>query len=534
MKIQDEEILRYVEPVLRYCTKRLSNRTDAEDLAGEIMLHVLSGIKKYDIGSIDKWVWRIAANRYARFIRTRERNRTVVSDDELFDIADDYDVVDKICVAEEHAEVFQCLHSLAAQYRNILVDYYVGGHSVNALANKYGITDACVKWRLNIGRERIKERMGYRMDKVYKRINWNTGACNGSMDSDKYLHTQLARAICLTAYEKPLTVEEISMKTGIPALYIEDELPRLEHGDAITCEGGKYAANFILLRLVDKAKMEGSFKPLVKAVADHYEKTFAQNENMVKNVGFYGADFGMKRLGYIALSASLRGLVYGIKDADEQMKDGPFPPRKDGGYGWFIIKETENETEQASPYASGCNQMTQSNPIDERGVIKYYWIGRYFDERVYHKGIDWMSDKGLLQMIENGMLPAGKIGDQDAARLIRLGLIEKSGGNYRICFPCFTPEEYDRFTHLFRIDEAQLTETLHSLIVDIWQSFKGFVPKRLDSQINQYVSCYAHNIIGFVAEELIRRGVLESPLKDKALTAGIFYIKGVPLKLKEL
>ncbi len=63
--MNDDEILRYVEPVLRFCRKRLSNSRDAEDLAGEIMLHVLTGIRKYDIGSLDAWVWRVAHNRYA-------------------------------------------------------------------------------------------------------------------------------------------------------------------------------------------------------------------------------------------------------------------------------------------------------------------------------------------------------------------------------------------------------------------------------------------------------------------------------------
>ena len=38
---------------------------------------------------------------------------------------------------------------------------------------------------------------------------------------------------CKATYETPLTVQKISVSTGIPAMYIEDELPRLEYGDAI-------------------------------------------------------------------------------------------------------------------------------------------------------------------------------------------------------------------------------------------------------------------------------------------------------------
>ena len=114
-----------------------------------------------------------------------------------------------------------------------------------------------MKWRLNVGRSRIKERIeANQMDKVYQRINWNTYGCNDTLDTNRYLHSQVARAICQAAYEKPLTVEEISLCTGIPALYIEDALPELEYGDAIRRSGNKYATDFIIFRLKDRAATE--------------------------------------------------------------------------------------------------------------------------------------------------------------------------------------------------------------------------------------------------------------------------------------
>ena len=71
------------------------------------------------------------------------------------------------------------------------------------------------------------------MERIYSRLNWETEFCNGNLNPDKYLHSQLARAICNSCYENPLTVEDISSQTGIPALYVEDELPRLISGDAM-------------------------------------------------------------------------------------------------------------------------------------------------------------------------------------------------------------------------------------------------------------------------------------------------------------
>lgn len=210
--LEENKILPYIEPIFRFCCRRVSNRYDAEDLAGEIICHILDGMNKYQIESFDAWVWRVAHNRYARFIDHRNKNQIVLlGDAELFDIAD-YACVDEDDTQEQYETVFRCLHTLASEYKNIFVDHYVGELSVRSLAEKYSLPETTIKWRLNVGRQRIRDRIGEdKMNKVYQRINWNTKSSNGNMNTDAYLHTQIARAICLAAYEKPLTVEEISI-----------------------------------------------------------------------------------------------------------------------------------------------------------------------------------------------------------------------------------------------------------------------------------------------------------------------------------
>lgn len=52
------------------------------------------------------------------------------------------------------------------------------------------------------------------------------------------------------------------------------------------------------------------------------------------------------------------------------------------------------------------------------------------------------------------------------------------------------------------------------------------VPKHLDDQINQWVSGYLFQIIGYVIDELIRRGTLRKPDMDKTLIDGVFYTEG--------
>ena len=178
--MDENKIIPYIEPIFRFCCKRLSNRYDAEDLASEIICHILDGINKYQIESLDAWVWRIAHNRYARFIDTRNKNQTVLScEDELFDIAD-YSDIDEDNTQEQYEMVFRYLHTLSSEYRNIFVDYYIGELPVRSLAKKYSLPETTIKWRLNVGRQKIRDRIGEdKMDKVYQRINWNTMVCNG-------------------------------------------------------------------------------------------------------------------------------------------------------------------------------------------------------------------------------------------------------------------------------------------------------------------------------------------------------------------
>lgn len=123
--MDENKIIPYIEPIFRFCCKRLSNRYDAEDLAGEIICHILDGINKYQIESLDAWVWRIAYNRYARFIDTRNKNQAILScDDELFDIAD-YSDSDEDNTREQYETIFRYLHTLSSEYKNIFVDYYI-------------------------------------------------------------------------------------------------------------------------------------------------------------------------------------------------------------------------------------------------------------------------------------------------------------------------------------------------------------------------------------------------------------------------
>lgn len=524
--LDENKVIPYIEPIFRFCCKRLSNRYDAEDLAGEIICHILDGMSKYQIESLDAWVWRIACNRYARFIDSRNKNQAILScDDELFDIAD-YSDSDEDNTREQYETVFRYLHTLSSEYKNIFVDYYIGELSVRNLARKYSLPETTIKWRLNVGRKKIKDRIGEdKMDKIYQRINWNTAVCNGNMDSDAYLHTQIARAICLAAYEMPLTVEEISIRTGIPTMYIEDELPRLEYGDAICKVGSKYVTDFIIFSLKNRKQAEDISASAVNMLADKFEAIFKEAADKTVTVGFYGNDFGMDRLGYIVIPYMLRHKIRDVKNNRLKLENGPYPPRKDGGYGWFIVEETADKNESSAEYSTGCNaDSDENNPALQ---IYYYWISKYFDYNVYHNnGIRRMLETDAIKNMTNGLIPKDALSDEDAAYFVKNNLLKLSEDKLYLNIPYFTEEQFAKFISLFDVTDEKTDELLAGWVGSVRKNFESFVPKHLHSQINQWMNYYLYQIIGYVTDELISRGVLCKPDCKKPLTSGVFCVEG--------
>ena len=67
---------------------------------------------------------------------------------------------------------------------------------------------------------------------------------------------------------------------------------------------------------------------------------------------------------------------------------------------------------------------------------------------------------------------------------------------------------------------------LSTLILAVKKQFTAFTPKRLEGQINQWVSVFTQRIGAYVTEELIKRGILEKPDDEVPMTNGVFYVEG--------
>ena len=137
-----------------------------------------------------------------------------------------------------------------------------------------------------------------------------------------------------------------------------------------------------------------------------------------------------------------------------------------------------------------------------------------------------MLETGAIKNMTNGMIPKDALSDEDAAHFVKNNLLTLSEGNLYLNIPYFTEEQFMEFVSLFDVTDEKINDLLAEWIKRVRKNFESFVPKHLHSQINQWVNYYLYQIVGYVTDELIHRGVLSEPDHEKPLTNGVFCVEG--------
>lgn len=508
------EIMAYIEPIYRFCLKRLSNRTEAEDLAQEILLNVLEGVNKQNIKNLNSYIWRVAHNRYARKIDKLNRESIICYGDILLNtIEDDSFSDDKLILADEYKEIFSALHSLSSMYREALVDFYVHDLSISQIAAKHGVSEETIKWRLHTGKKRIKERL-YNMTKTYEKIKMFV-MCNGSFDPQKYLSNQIHKAIAVACYNKALSIEEICLATGIPTLYLEEVLDFMISGDAIEKVGNKYQTNFIILHDTDNKKMQKKFEPIVSSIAQTSHNILQALSDDIKMLGFYGSQFYNNKLYYFLIPTLVRGAFNHLEESYPHLAPGSRPLRKDGGNGWFIVTLGIDDLDENY---SGYNCYTFYNNGSLKAQMIYYWLGASYECELNRPLSNFDSFLDFIDC-KTGEFKAD---DEEAcAQLLKHNLLTKHDNRFYFTSPILTAEHKDMINNLLKPYYSEIGILLKDWLLFLKKEYEAFTPKRLKNQINGNISSYSNNATAYIIKELQKSGIILTPEDSEIFTDNI-------------
>lgn len=494
-----DEIIQYYDDLMRLAVSKCGSQTDAEDLVGDTMLAAFSYINKG--GRIEHpktWLANTLCHKYNDSLRKKYRAPTTVNFEDSFEIPAEEE---EYFSSEDAAKIRKELNHIAYVNREVLIRYYFGRQSVSDIAAGLGIPEGTVKSRLATGRSQIKkglETMETRENYLPGKLYLSFGGSDGpNMEPISLVENDLiAQNLLILAYEKPITVSDLSKAIGIPTAYIEPIIKKLVDGELMAeTASGKVYADFLITKPQDRLK---NFKPQLDFVDRHFDTIWniiAKMSAEISGFGFVSA-LESKQKTELDRYAVLKALQDFQHCGTGKIEAPHFPKRRDGG--WWFAQATAfdagyntKEYNEASEYAIQGGLRTSEKFVDggTRSVRLYEFDTTLWDSPHRYGGAFDLYFKYIIPLLwriytDKTIDDSSEIPNEFISyipSLERFGMLGNTQGKLSVAIPLLKKSEYEKVNEAIKC----ATESLKTAIGEDFSAFvssnKTSVPKHLTS-----------------------------------------------------
>jgi RNA polymerase sigma-70 factor (ECF subfamily) len=150
---------RYFARVYHYCLRRVHRPEDAEDLAGLVFIRALAGLREYRGGSFAAWLFRIAHNAAANFLRDQRPHASLEGlaaplGTEMPD--PDEPVLALVLREEERQRIAQLLAQLPDDQRDLVALKMAGELTASEIGVVLGKSEGAVRVALHRVMQRLR------------------------------------------------------------------------------------------------------------------------------------------------------------------------------------------------------------------------------------------------------------------------------------------------------------------------------------------------------------------------------------------
>ncbi len=347
MKTTPDKILCYTEALMRMAIHKCADIRDAEDLVSETILAALTSLARgTDIDDPEHWLYSVMKRRYHDRLRYKYRHVTV-SYDTGFDLPCDGEIDDGLIAAETGEEVRRQVAFLAKNYRETLVRYYFRGEGVAAIAHAMDIPEGTVKSRLDVGRKQVRK--GLEEMEPYTEHSYspkhllirNSGTCGKNREPMTTVEDDvLGQNLLILAYDKPVSIPELSRAIGVSCAYVEPLVHKLVREELMKETGdGRVYTDFIIYKQEDHWRYNHDKVQFVRDNRNAYLEEIRDVIQRMKKTDFYS-----ERLERFVLIDIACAATWSAGEPFQRVKQ-EFPTRPNGGQ-WiaFGTVYTEDDT----------------------------------------------------------------------------------------------------------------------------------------------------------------------------------------------
>lgn len=501
----------YVDRLYSAAVRKTGDSCVAEDIAQETFLAAVSQLargKRPD--HLWAWLLGILSNKYCDWLREKYHMPQVSFEEYSAELADESAPDDD---AEEKLEAIRReLGYLARGYREVMVRFYLHGHTLEKIAGDLQIPVGTVKSRLSMGRKHVREGATDMEDyENYARQSYEPDTLCISCAGEEGIHREpfslvqpsdrLSQSILILAYPKPLTESELARALGVPAAFVEPVVNRLTEGE-LMCRrpDGKVYTDFIIYTERDRkatfdrqlavanACFELFWKEVEQGLAELREKSYYQRQREHARAKLE-LHFCVKVL--LKAHISVRNEVTGVMPYSE------YPYRRDGGR-WLAMGmqypagyRPEEDAEFRKYSVSGEAGFSEYNFRDTKCVeLRDYGtaLGRYPDYEEMPGYVKWFYELSQRVPREESAVDAHVLQDVDC--LTEAGFLVK-GDTPELDIPVLSRSEYRDECSLAAAYEKKVAGSVREALLPVFDN--GFVklPGHLKSvpKWQQYMLC---------------------------------------------
>ena len=284
-----EKIIEMSKTIFSYCIAKTSTREDAEELSQDIIYELLkSGNNIRDDKAFYAFMWGVAGNVYKQWYKKKLKNNT-------------YELTDNIPAEDDFIEdndneislLRRELTLLSEKYRKATIMYYIDGCSCSEISSALAISESMVKYLLFKSRKILKE--GMNMERNLGELSYNPKTLipmysgQGPNQFWNFMHSKIRQNIVSACFNDSLTVQQISLETGIPLPYLDDEIKELEDKQLLIKEGTRYKTNVIVITSECSDEIQRAVTKYHEQIADKIEAFITETISEYKSIGFIGS-----------------------------------------------------------------------------------------------------------------------------------------------------------------------------------------------------------------------------------------------------
>ncbi len=418
----------------RYARTRCRTADEADEVVSDTVLSLVQDVRGGKvIDNLTGYFRVVFARRYSDYLRRLYRDARVMLDDGtvLATFPDEHDP-DAVAESVREAEaVRRALGRLTAIYREVVFRHYMRGESVETIAHALHVPVGTVKSRLSDGRTRMKDTVETHLtprnpihsvaERNMNQQNKTTrtsaipipdtrpyaelayapktmsvsiwGSAGSRGEPFCYMSSLLAQNILILAYEKPISIHELTASLDTATAFVEHEVERLVAGELL----GRTAGGLVYTRMflqsyeqsfgdipAQEALASGLAPVLWRILEAHTEVLWADKTSVTHTY----SPKQRATLRLFLVNHALGSFLYHAPGMKEKAADVTPSLRPNGG--WWLATGTvyEHGVKQAArsdaehPYAS-------SGPV-QVGIGSHYQDALMYDYQSCFGDTHWM------------------------------------------------------------------------------------------------------------------------------------------------